>query len=490
MELQKAMIAELDGDTEKDSFPVQFNPTTLRLSLSNRVEGGESQGKQVRQHIGASSTTLTLDLIFDTADEGTTQSPRSVREKTRQLEKFLVAKGEGQQENAPPRMRFSWGDLIVEGVIESMTIDFEHFAANGVPLRAKVPLSIKGQDREKELKGADDSRKGAPGPGGASAGLGGGIGLGGSLGIGLGASIGIGFSASVGIGLSASVGIGIGIGASASVGVALGGESAGEFAARVGVDPAAWRGLQIGGESSLSLSAGVEVGFSANLSASAGLGVTVGLEAGTKVSIEQSFGLATSTSLSAVSGVGVGAQLASGFALSSAGGVRAAIESVQTVKNVSAEQKARAAFKAPVKELPANVPSSLATARSVSTTPKSPEQARPPLSRTGLPGPSAQQAAPPAPRPPRADPRASSFGFGVPLRSTVGAAADRRFESIQGAVSLKAKITSGDPPTTNDPTKPAWEALPARDPGRKAADKLQGKLQIARPCGCAGRCKH
>ena len=458
MQLQKATIAELDGDKEKDSFPVQFNPTTLRLSLTNQVEGGDTQGKQVRQHIGASSTTLSMDLIFDTADEGTTENPRSVREKTKPIERFLVARGEGQQENAPPRIRFTWGDLIVEGVVESMTIDFEHFAANGVPLRAKVPLSIRGQDREKELKGADDSRKGALGPGGLGAGLG--------------------LSASVGVGVSASVGFGVG--ASASVGVALGGESAGEFAARVGVDPAAWRGLEIGGESSLSLSAGIEVGFDTNLSTSAGLGVTAGLEAGTKVSIEQSYGLSTSTSLNAVSGVGVGSQLASGFALSSAGGVQPAIESVQSAKNTSAEQQAIAAFKAPVKTSPA----------ASSATPKAPEQQRQPLSRTGLPGPSAQQAAPPAPRPPRADPRASSFGFGVPLRATVGAAADRRFESIQGAVSLKAKIASGDPPITNDPTKPGWEALPARDPGRRAADKLQGKLKLARPCGCAGRCKH
>jgi len=499
MELQKAMIAELDGDTEKDSFPVQFNPTTLRLSLTNRVEGGETQGKQVRQQIGASSTTLNLDLVFDTADEGTTENPKSVREKTKKLEKFLVAKGEGQQQNAPPRIRFTWGDLIVEGVVESMTIDFEHFAANGVPLRAKVPLAIKGQDRENEVKGTDDNRAGAPAPGGAGAGgLGGGLGLGASAGIGFGASLGIGIGASVGIGLSASVGIGIG--ASASVGVALGGESAGEFAARVGVDPAAWRGLQIGGESSLSLSAGVEVGFDTNLSASAGLGVTVGFEAGASASVEQSFGLAPS--LNAVSGVGVGTNLASGFALSSAGGVRAALEAVQSVKNDSAEQKARAAFKAPVKALPAAATSSSASSKSTSTAvsgpassasaaqPKSPEQARPPLARTGLPGPSAQQAAPPAPRPPRADPRASSFGFGVPLRVTMGEAADRRSESIQGAVAIKTRIETGDPPLTNDPTKPAWIALPARDPARTAADKLQGKLKPKQPCGCAGRCKH
>ena len=480
MELQKAKITELDeNDKDKSSFDVQFNPTSLKLAITNQVEGGDTQGKQVRQHLGASSTTLSLDLIFDTADEGSTEQPKSVREKTVNLERLLAAKGSGTQENAPPRIRFAWGDTIVEGVVESLTIDFDHFAANGVPLRAKVPLSIKGQDRGKEIK-ASDGRKGAPAPGGSSAG-------------GLGSTPGGGASAGIGFGASAS----LGLSGSASIGVALGGESAGEFAARVGVDPAAWRGLQISGESSLSLSAGVEVGFDANLSAKAGLGVTLGVEAGASASLEESFGLKANPTLNAVSGVGVGAELVSGFALSSAGGVRAAIESVQSARNQSAEQQARSDFKSPAKAMPAAgapnrqaiqpAPGALVT---TGAQPTPPEQRRPPLSRTGLPSASAQQAALPAPRPPRADARASSFGFGVPLRATVGEAADRRAESIQGDVAVKPRITSGDPPTTSDPTKPAWVALPARDPGRRAADRLQGKRRPARPCGCAGSCRH
>jgi hypothetical protein len=485
MELQKAIIAELDGDNEKESFPVQFNPTTLRLALTNQVEGGDSQGKQVRQHLGASSTTLTLDLIFDTADEGTTESPRSVREKTKKIERFLVSKGEGKQENAPPRIRFTWGDLIVEGVVESLTIDFDHFAANGVPLRAKVPLSIKGQDREKELNTSSDSRGDAPAPGGATGGLGGA--LGGGLGGGLSAGIGIGLSA--GIGISASAGIGIGLGASASVGVALDGESAGEFAARVGVDPAAWRGLEIGGESSLSLSAGVEVGFDVNLNASAGLGVTVGVEAGTSSSVEETLGLKTSSSLNAVSGVGVGSQLASGFALSAAGGLGAALESAQSVKNQLAVQDARTAFNAPAKTSAAalapaaqpSVPSTIASTISATQSQRV-EPARPPLNRTGFPPPSAQEAASPAPRPPRADTRASSFGFGVPLRATTGAAADMRAESVQGDVAVRSKIASGEPPITTDPTKPGWEALPAR-----ASTQVAGSASAHR-CTCS--CNH
>lgn len=473
MQLQKAIITELDGDKEVDSFPVQFNPTTLRLSLANRVEGGDSQGKQVRQFVGPSSSTLSLDLIFDTADEGTTTEPRSVREKTKRLERFLFPKGEG--EHVPPRISFTWGDLIVVGVVDTLSIDFDHFAANGAPLRAKVSLSIKGQDRDQELKPINDNRTGASTPGG------------GGLGIGLSAS------ASIGFGASASVGFG----ASASVGVALGGESSAEFAARVGVDPAAWRGLQIGGESSISLSAGVEVGFDASLNASAGLGVTLGVEAGASASLEASFGLEANASINAVAGLGVGAQLASGVALSSAGGVGAALESVQSAKNQMAEQQARAAFQAPQKALPAASASTNQATASASNAPsatgsqpKPLEQSRTPLGSTGLPTSASRQDTPPAPRPPRADARASSFGFGVPLRSTVGEAANLRAESIQGGVTIKPKITSGEPPVTTDPTTPGWVALPARDRGRNAADKLQGLLHPKRPCGCAGRCKH
>jgi Contractile injection system tube protein len=471
MSLEKAIITELDGDREIDEFPVQFNPTSLRLTLANRVEGGDTRGKEVRQNLGPSSTTLSMDLVFDTADEGTTESPVSVREKTKRLERFLVPRGTGQQQGAPPQVKFAWGDLIIIGVVESLTVDLDHFAANGAPLRAKVSLSIKGQDRDKELTSISDNRQGAPAPGNAR---GGGLGaVGGSLGLGL------------------SVSASIGLGLSANIGVALDGESAGQFAARMGVDPAAWRGLDLGVESSLSLSAGVEIGFNANLTASAGLGVTVGVEAGVSGSIESSFGL-TSTGGNAVNGAGGGAELAAGFALSSAGGVGAALEAVKVAKIEQAEQQTRAAFKTPPKPTPLVQANSVSSRNATYTSaqPKQPEQKHTPLVRTGLPTVSAQLAAPTAPRLPRADARASSFGFGVPLRPSVGEAADRRAETINGDVAVKPKVVTGDPPTTNDPTKPAWVALPVRNGARRDADKAQRKIRPVRPCGCSGGCGH
>jgi hypothetical protein len=106
-----------------------------------------------------------------------------------------------------------------------------------------------------------------------------------------------------------------------------------------------------------------------------------------------------------------------------------------------------------------------------------------------MPSPSAQQDTPPAPPLPRVDARAASFGFGVPLRATVGEAATDRATSIIGAVAVRQQTVGGLPPTTNNPTVPPWVALPLSDPARTASDRLQKQRTPALPCGCAGRCR-
>src|SRR5262245_57028549 len=113
MNLEKATITKLQKQTdptapdktEGDPMPVQFNPASLRLSLTNQVEGGETRGRQQRQFAGNSSTELTFDLHFDTADEGTENKPVSVRTRTAQLEQFVVPGQPNSSERvAPPRV--------------------------------------------------------------------------------------------------------------------------------------------------------------------------------------------------------------------------------------------------------------------------------------------------------------------------------------------------------------------------------------------------
>ncbi len=442
--LSKASLQEISADASAKPVPgteiaLQFNPQSLKLDLANKVEGGDTRGRQQRQYLGKTSTTLSFDLHFDTADAGTTDAPVSVRTLTAMVERFVLPKGRGNDKQAPPKCRFHWNELVLDGVIESVNIDFELFAANGTPLRAKMGVTIKEQDAKYELlqagPGANNANSATP-PGRPGTGPG-------------------------------SQGAGAGpVDRSAQ---ALGGESAADFAARMGLDPGAWRGIaaQLGGGASLSLSAGASIGFSASLSASAGLGVAAGVDLGAAASVEASFGLGGNAGTSAVAtGSASPGRGDAGFALAAAGGLGAALASVATHHADAAASNARRAFGAAV-------PGASAALASQASVPKPvlPAQPRTPVRLTNAAGAQGGAAAParaaaaPAPPPPKADARASSFGFGVPLRP---------------------RATPVPPLAAADPSAPPW-LQSAGGAGRSAADRVQARRLPRKPCGCGSR---
>jgi hypothetical protein len=422
VELAKAKLQEVTADPEAkpqgDPLEVQFNPTTLRLQLSNVIEGGESLGRQVRQFVGKSSATLTLDLVFDTADEGTTDEPRSVREKTNRLEYFLKPRSvEGSDKQTPARVRFEWGDLVVTGLIDSLTLDFDLFAANGVPLRAKATLSIKEQDPKWELAASKTRDPDA----------------------------------------------------SVRTTLALDGESVADLAARVGLDPSGWKKIAGNLDETLSLTAGVAIDFDVNATASLGLGATAGVELGVGASLEVALGLDASVS--------VGGSATAGTSLAASGGVAAALETAKIVRTDTAATAARRAFSAPEPGGGAP-PATRAPNPTVATLPATPAPARVPLRRTGLPSASERADAPAAAPPPAADPRAVSFGIGVPLRPR----ADET-TPLGGSVALRSPGPGGTVPVTRDPTVPPWEELPAwASAGSPAVERGR---HPGGACGCA-----
>src|SRR5690554_1296580 len=109
--LEKATLTKLSNDRrdieEGPPIPVQFNPASLKLTISNNTEGGQSTGRSQRQFTGNSSTELAFDLVFDTADEDDGNgSPVSVRRKTAAIEQFVLTQGSGKERKAPPRVKF------------------------------------------------------------------------------------------------------------------------------------------------------------------------------------------------------------------------------------------------------------------------------------------------------------------------------------------------------------------------------------------------
>lgn len=256
-ELKKATLGEItagDNPTEvaDTAIEVQFNPTTLRVQISNRTAGGQQAGAQARQRPGTGEMQVSFDLVFDTADEALNENgdPVNVLEKTKMVERFVRPKGARAGEEAPPRVIFKWGTFLVQGTMESANIDLDLFDASGVPLRAKVSVSIKGQDPRWTYTPAPTSPASgngtsnpAPRPGSGS-------------------SLPAGSPGTQGNNQSP-----------ARIVQAMPGESLAQLAQRAGFDPSAWRALADGLANPLKLQLGQEI----PLPPSAGKGVAHGM---------------------------------------------------------------------------------------------------------------------------------------------------------------------------------------------------------------------
>lgn len=239
-ELRKARLAEMtatDNPTEvKDSSVlVPFNPTSLRVQISNKTAGGAQAGAQARQRPGTGEMQVSFDLIFDVADDG-----GDVLEQTKMVERFVRPQGTAPGKEAPPRVLFEWGTFMVQGTMDSANIDLDLFDAEGTPLRAKVSVSIKGQDPRWVYKSP-------PAPKGPGAGAG---------------------SGQSGQPLAPAGTPGTSGSSSAldKLVQAMPGESLQQLAARHGLDPSAWRALASGLSNPLKLALGQEVGLPVGLS--------------------------------------------------------------------------------------------------------------------------------------------------------------------------------------------------------------------------------
>jgi hypothetical protein len=439
MELKKATLRQLpdqpSASTPKTpaAVPVQINPASLRLQASASVDTGKNANRQRSQYQGTTST-LTFDLVFDTADEGTTDAPVDVRTRTAAVEKFVwPAAGK----SSPPRVEFTYGTFSVVGVMTAVNVDLDLFSSNGVPLRAKCSVTIKEQRLAFDLTVSGAGAKtalGATPPVGPSTGVAG-LPGGGPGGAG-------------GAGPAAAPGTGTGGPAPADrTGTALAGETASGFATRMGLDPRAWKGLQ-GLADPLRLEAGQQIDFSSSLSADLGLGGTTS---------------------------GIGAALADGglgAAADAAAGTGTVVPGTATAAAIAADPVALTAAGGLTRALSATAAAAAAQAAAAAgqafgVGPGPPSATTSPASGGPAPGAGSGATGTTAPVP-VVDRRAVSYGFGVPLRP-------RRITITVDSLGLvherTASVRRGGtlPPESTDVTVPGWQALPSAAPAGAAS---------------------
>jgi hypothetical protein len=318
--------------TEGEPIHVQFNPTSMRIQRNNDTSGGATTRAQRRQQPNEGHATLSLDLEFDTAEGGPGGSPLDVRSLTGELRQFAEPP-DGKAKKAPPRMRFEWGTFHFDGIVSSLTEEIDYFSPDGMPLRAKVSLSITGQDAKFEANqtGQGARRDGSQGSGGA----------------------GPGGQPTTNPDRAAA---------------AQDGESVQQALSRLGLDPAAWRSAMAGLDSPLGLTAGAQLAVDASASVSAGLGATAGfgagaaLSAGAGVSASAQLDARVAAAATATGSVSVSAQADAGFALSAAGGVAATARGIAVAEAQAGVATARASFAVPAPATPPGVLSAHASA--------------------------------------------------------------------------------------------------------------------------------
>jgi nucleoid-associated protein YgaU len=139
---------------------VQFNPTEFTLNKAAQIADINIPGLDmpVLQFVRGQTETLTLDLLFDSTEQGTGGGATSVTERT---DKFYQLIKIDRKLHAPPVLRFVWGGTSFPGskftgdwssqsradgfhcIVESVRQRFTLFSPEGVPLRATLSVALR-----------------------------------------------------------------------------------------------------------------------------------------------------------------------------------------------------------------------------------------------------------------------------------------------------------------------------------------------------------
>lgn len=134
MALEKAVISNLDAT---EDITVLFNPKEYVVEKKTpwsevSVFGMDSPPVQFTM---GERKRLSMELFFDTSEEKT-----DVRVHTEKIDKLMLVNA---QEHRPPLLRFTWGPLSFDCVLEDCVQRFTLFKNDGIPLRAIIKVVFK-----------------------------------------------------------------------------------------------------------------------------------------------------------------------------------------------------------------------------------------------------------------------------------------------------------------------------------------------------------
>ncbi len=142
----------------EEAVALAYNPGELTFDKGVQLAEIAIPGLNapLQQFVRGQAEKLSVELFFDTTDQGMGAGARSVTEETDRVYALTRIEPAG---HAPPLVSFVWGEAVpgrhlpagsgnqrresFKGVVESVKQRFTLFSPEGVPLRALVTLSIR-----------------------------------------------------------------------------------------------------------------------------------------------------------------------------------------------------------------------------------------------------------------------------------------------------------------------------------------------------------
>jgi len=119
-------------------IPLRFNPTEYQIQKANTFAEIAIPGLETPpiQFVRGASEKLTAEVLVDTSD-----TLLDVR--TEYVDKLRGLMNLDRDLHAPPIVSFTWDKQVFTGVLDSLNITYVLFTPDGIPLRAKLSLSMK-----------------------------------------------------------------------------------------------------------------------------------------------------------------------------------------------------------------------------------------------------------------------------------------------------------------------------------------------------------
>lgn len=176
-----AMLIPISGNNDDANMDkavtVQFNPTSLKVSLASTLnENARSGQSRSAQFVDKSSSNLTVELVFDTTLQGPEVQDSETGEKRPEwtessdvrvltgkiADRFMKTTGTGNNLRSPSRCSFLWGAFQFNGIMESFDETLDFFSPTGIPLRSTVALKLSESRYQFRTRGANAAARDTP----------------------------------------------------------------------------------------------------------------------------------------------------------------------------------------------------------------------------------------------------------------------------------------------------------------------------------------